>query len=263
MNTYVISDIHGCFDEFQRLLDKINFSGSDRLILAGDYIDRGSKSLEMLRWLERRPENVLAVRGNHDEEFAGCIGLMRQTDRGEDLQTEPDSNADAAALYETTKYVLRRRSPGEARYFDLYGTIGKLLGEPEVNLSVLSGWADMIRQMPFFLRFPVGSRTCVVVHAGYREKGFTNEREASEFYLYAREEGVDSGGIPHGIIVAGHTPTVVKGTFAYTGGTVFRSYDPERDCVFYDIDCGCVLRRKYPQARLACLRLEDQTVNYV
>ena len=263
MATYAISDIHGCYDEFQRMLDNISFSDGDRLFLAGDYIDRGPKSYEMLRWLENPPNNVIAIRGNHDEEFASCIDLMRQTDRTEGLETLPDSNQDALALYDTTSYLLRKKSPEQAPFFDMYGTVGKLLRSSKVTLSLLAAWADMIRDMPFFAKFAIRCRTCVVVHAGYREKGFTNEREASEFYLYAREEGVDSGGIPHGIIVAGHTPTVVKGSFAYTGGTVFRSYDPERDCVFYDIDCGCVLRRKYPQARLACLHLEDEKVYYV
>ena len=52
MGTYVMSDIHGCRDEFLTMLDKIGFSGSDQLFLAGDYIDRGKKSLEMLKWIE-------------------------------------------------------------------------------------------------------------------------------------------------------------------------------------------------------------------
>ncbi|HBA49121.1 MAG TPA: serine/threonine protein phosphatase, partial [Lachnospiraceae bacterium] len=38
MSTYAISDIHGCYNELLAMLEKINFSKSDRLILAGDYI---------------------------------------------------------------------------------------------------------------------------------------------------------------------------------------------------------------------------------
>ena len=55
MGTYVISDIHGCFDDFQKMLEIIDFSGEDELILAGDYLDRGPKSTQMLRWLMDRP----------------------------------------------------------------------------------------------------------------------------------------------------------------------------------------------------------------
>jgi Calcineurin-like phosphoesterase. len=47
MSTYVISDIHGCYNEFLSMLEKIRFSGSDNLILSGDYIDKGKQSYEM------------------------------------------------------------------------------------------------------------------------------------------------------------------------------------------------------------------------
>ncbi|MCR4598431.1 MAG: metallophosphoesterase [Acetatifactor sp.] len=49
MATYVISDIHGCFEEFWQMLRKIRLSEDDRLYLAGDCIDRGKQSLEMLK----------------------------------------------------------------------------------------------------------------------------------------------------------------------------------------------------------------------
>ena len=61
-----MSDIHGCYDEYSRMLDKIHFSEKDRLYLAGDYIDRGKDSPAMLRWPEKRPSNVFPIKGNHD-----------------------------------------------------------------------------------------------------------------------------------------------------------------------------------------------------
>ena len=70
MNTYVMSDIHGCYDDFIAMLDQIKFSESDQLILAGDYIDRGSQSFEMLKWIENAPDNVLLIKGGHEAEFA-------------------------------------------------------------------------------------------------------------------------------------------------------------------------------------------------
>lgn len=35
MGSYVISDIHGCYDELIRMLEKINLGDSDTLICAG------------------------------------------------------------------------------------------------------------------------------------------------------------------------------------------------------------------------------------
>lgn len=64
-----MSDLHGCFDELNAMLAKIGFSDQDKLILAGDYIDRGSQNYEMLCWMEQVPQNILLLRGNHEEEF--------------------------------------------------------------------------------------------------------------------------------------------------------------------------------------------------
>ena len=33
--------------------------------------------------------------------------------------------------------------------------------------------------------------------------------------------------------------------------------------VFYDIDCGCVFRKKDRRGKLACIRLEDEKIFYV
>lgn len=53
-----------------------------------------------------------------------------------------------------------------------------------------------------------------------------------QFYLYAREESCQLGGLLHGTIIAGHTPTIVKESFDYNAGDVFRYYDKEKDCIF-------------------------------
>ena len=71
-----MTDIHGHYDGMKKMLRKIGFSASDRLICAGDYIDRGPKSYEMLRWIESPGENVILIRGNHDEEFRCCVEVM-------------------------------------------------------------------------------------------------------------------------------------------------------------------------------------------
>ena len=43
MSTYVMSDIHGCYNEFMDMINEINFSKEDKLIIAGDYIDDSVK----------------------------------------------------------------------------------------------------------------------------------------------------------------------------------------------------------------------------
>ncbi|MDP2247062.1 MAG: metallophosphoesterase, partial [Nitrosomonadales bacterium] len=67
MATYAIGDIQGCFQSFRNLLQKIGFNPQqDRLWLVGDIINRGSGSLEMLRWVYEHQDLLVMVLGNHD-----------------------------------------------------------------------------------------------------------------------------------------------------------------------------------------------------
>lgn len=67
MNTYCIGDVQGCKDELFKLLDALNFDTSkDRLVLLGDLINRGPKSLETLRLCRQLGNSCHAILGNHD-----------------------------------------------------------------------------------------------------------------------------------------------------------------------------------------------------
>lgn len=62
---WVMSDIHGCLDEYLALLDRLALSSSDTLYILGDAIDRGPASAAVLTDVLSRP-GVLYIPGNHD-----------------------------------------------------------------------------------------------------------------------------------------------------------------------------------------------------
>lgn len=79
MSTYLVGDLHGCFDELESLLSKVNFDPSqDKLYLTGDLLARGDKSLECLRFVKSLGSAAQTVLGNHDLHFlATALGIKK------------------------------------------------------------------------------------------------------------------------------------------------------------------------------------------
>ena len=68
--TFIIGDIHGCNRTFQALLEQLELGENDRLILLGDYIDRGPDSkgvIDTIFSLREAGQEVVCLRGNHEQ----------------------------------------------------------------------------------------------------------------------------------------------------------------------------------------------------
>ena len=84
--TYVVSDLHGCYDKFQRLLKEIRFSDADVMYVRGDMVDYGEEPMELLCDLSMR-FNVIPILGEHDYRALRLLTALDGMLRGE---TSPD-----------------------------------------------------------------------------------------------------------------------------------------------------------------------------
>jgi len=94
MATYAIGDVHGCFDTLQRLLRRIQYDQrQDRLWFVGDLVNRGPRSLDVLRWAVEEEDRIVVVLGNHDLHLLGLnwgVSPLKRRDTLDELLAAPD-----------------------------------------------------------------------------------------------------------------------------------------------------------------------------
>lgn len=212
MATYCVSDIHGEYEAYLRLLKKLNFSSRDVLYVIGDMVDRGPQPMAVVRDIMNR-ENVIALAGNHDATACLLLRYLIYGGRAEDL-TE-DVMLD----------ILRWQSDG-----------GKttLADFQKLSIAERQEVVDWLQDLDVYCEVEIGSKTFVLVHSGLGEN-FDPNRPLNDYelddYLFTR---ADYGRIcfPDKYLVSGHTPTrIIPG-------------NPHPDCIYranrhIAIDCGC------------------------
>jgi hypothetical protein len=114
--TIVIADLHGCYDEALALLKAVAAQPSDRVIFAGDLVDRGPKPKECVE-LAMQHECVL---GNHEEKH------LQQRRRAPE-KLSPDHLSTRQALTD--------------RHYDWFSSLPTIIRLPEVNAAVVHAGA--------------------------------------------------------------------------------------------------------------------------
>lgn len=93
MAIFAIGDVQGCFSTLEALLARLPYDATrDRLWLVGDLVNRGPRSLDVLRWAVGRSD-LVTVLGNHDLHLlarAAGVRKKKQRDTLEEVLGAPD-----------------------------------------------------------------------------------------------------------------------------------------------------------------------------
>jgi serine/threonine protein phosphatase 1 len=97
MQTLVVGDIHGCYDEFLSLLDAAGLAVDDLIISAGDFVDRGPKTPEVLSFFMENAQ-ARAVMGNHERKHVRASRHEVQLARSQRISKIQFGDSYSAAL---------------------------------------------------------------------------------------------------------------------------------------------------------------------
>ncbi len=227
MATYVISDIHGEYDMFLDLLQKIELKDEDDLYILGDVIDRGPHPVKTLQKLMSMP-NAYCILGNHEMMALSCLKFLMQ-----EITEDSIKKLDEEMLGSIYEWQMNGADP---TIRELY-----LLSQEEKE-DVL----DFLKEFLLYEEVTAGGEEYLLVHAGlgnYLPEKALDDYEIEDL-IWPRAE-YDIEYFPDRYAVTGHTPTQIIPENPRPGYI----YRANRHIA---IDCGAHI----PGGRLAAICLE-------
>lgn len=226
---YVISDLHGCFALYQRLLETVHFSDADTLYLLGDAADRGPDGIAVLLDVMQRP-NVVMLRGNHEDMF---LRVIRDHETGSKFLSR-------FSAWRTFNNWTERN--GGLVTWEAY------LALPEAQQIAIR---DYLLGLPLFRELTVNGRHFLLVHAGVGDYAPDKRPEDCDpmDLIWTRMDYTETY-YEDKYLVTGHTPTVLIDRALQ--GKIFRGNN------HIVVDCGAVFF-----GTLGCICLDTMEEIYV
>lgn len=201
---YSFSDIHGFYGAMMDTLSLVDLDSSkeNKLILLGDYVDRGKGSCEVLYQLmkleEKYPSQIITLLGNHDEMFIDWYLLndeLQWLSQDVNFLTVKSFFSNEHFIDVMEQLVKRKKSYVEMSQY--------MVKEIRIKHSDLLDWFAEKRKKSLYYE----TDTQIYVHAGICE---TDE----ELWKYATEQDEFTWKYPaetgpfYKDIIAGHVSTV-------------------------------------------------------
>lgn len=220
---YVMSDLHGCYEDYLKMLELIDLKEEDCLYILGDFCDRGKDSMKILLHMMEY-DNIIPIIGNHD--LMAYIHLVKANNgtleyNREFLWWAADGGKETLASFE--KLTKQQR---------------------DVVLSYME-------EFRYYEEIKVNGVEYLLLHGGLKD--FDKDRPISKYSLIDlvwERPNYDMVYFDDKIIVSGHTPTYFidkskKGKIVMKNNHIA-------------IDCGCVFGHG-----LGCLCLDTMEEFYV
>lgn len=227
MATYVISDIHGQYDMFMELINKIDLKDTDTLYVLGDILDRGPHPVKVLMKLMEM-SNAICITGNHEIMALNCLEFLMKEITDMSIEELDEKMLDNLV---TWQYNGSKSTIDEFRQLD-----------SETRQDVI----DFIKEFPAYERVLVNGKDYFLVHAGLGN--FSPEKDIEEYSLdeltWIRAD-YNVQYFEGSYVVTGHTPTQTIKDNPYPGNIYRRNNH-------IAIDCGA----SYPGGRLAVICLD-------
>jgi serine/threonine protein phosphatase 1 len=227
MATYVISDIHGQYDMFMELIDKINLKQTDTLYVLGDVLDRGPHPIKVLKKLMEMP-NAICIVGNHELMALECLKFLMKEITDMSIEELDEKMLDNLVNWQFN---------GSKSTIDEFSELGS-----DEKQDVI----DFIKEFLIYEEIAVSERNYLLVHAGLGN--YSPEKDIEDYSLHELvwlRADYDEQYFEDTFVITGHTPTQTIEDNPRPG-FIYRKNN------HIAIDCGA----HYPGGRLAAICLE-------
>ncbi len=207
---YVMSDLHGCYEKYVKILEKISLGKKDSLYILGDIVDRGDESMKILFDIMDKP-NIKPLFGNH--EYMAYSVLKNLT-----KELTEENCEDLVSAYQT--WMLNGGDTTLQEFCKL---------SPRDKEDVL----EYISEFELYKELTVSRKDFVLVHAGLG--GFSPDKPLEHYSLHDiiwKRCDYDKVYYKDKYLVTGHTPTFLIDDRCR--GKIYRKNN------HIAIDCGAV-----------------------
>lgn len=238
---YIMSDLHGKYDKFIKMLELIQFNDNDTLYILGDVVDRGEYPIKLVQYI-MKSKNIKMCLGNHEDMMINSYyeGITK-------------NNLDYALgyIHGINLYI---------KDFNITNWInngGEITARQFIKLPLneQKEIIDFFEKLPLFFEY----KNYIFSHAGMdlnylKDKKDIKWNDVKHFqtkddFIWSRKNFFEFKGLSDKLIVFGHTPGLNR-DFSIWMDPMYK----DKICV----DCGAAYGGK-----LGCFCLDNNKTYYV